>query len=339
MNKNVIEAALDEAILRAGVEELVAYGQTNRFYAVYMNWKHYTYKLYVIILLAWLAYWLVSGLLFGWKKLSPAKGLSYLLIGSSSIVWYLVLLNHTETHHAFTYRIFAISIAAFLAIVLESTSYEERRLKGIRHWICFGVTGICLMVASIPLTLWAKEIIQADNKNYEFEARVLEEDEFRIHFVPEYDKILAIGLGLQTNSTTGYYELSIADIADKESVIYTEMIPVSHYGIENYRDYIVDWDLIAGNEYVITVNVHDLTDDVYLYYTADGFLPLGGCQYYEGDSLASNQPLLGIQYWGRPASAKNLALLGLTYFGLFWTVCYVITCIPALQKHTKKNNA
>lgn len=331
LNENIIIDALKEVLLRTGTEDEVTFSQTNRFYAIYMNWKHYTYKLYVFILFAWLCYWLVNGLLSGWKKINTEKYYSYLLIGCSSSVWYLVLMNHTETHHAFTYRIFGISIAAFFAIILESTSHEKQIIKNIRHYARFFATGFLLMLISVIFTLCAKEITQVDNKNYEFEARVLEGNEVRIRFVPEYDRIIALGLGLQTDSSTGWYELSIRD---EEAVLYTESIPVTYNKGTNYRDYVLDWNLTAGKEYTITVNIQDVTEDVYLYYTSDGFLPLDGCQYYEGDSLSESQPLLGIQYWCLPVSMKTLGLLALTYWGLFWIISYVISC--ALNKSILK---
>ena len=158
LNKNIIVEALKEVLLRTSAYNEVTFSQSNRFYAIYMNWKHYNYKLYVFILLGWLCYWLTHGFFFGWSKLSREKYPAYLLIGCSSFAWYLVLMNHTQIHHAFTYRIFGISIAAFFAIVLESTNQKDHMIRNIRHYTKFAVLSIFLMIISIVLSLFAKEI-------------------------------------------------------------------------------------------------------------------------------------------------------------------------------------
>lgn len=329
LQENIIVKALYAILLRANVEDQVTFGQSNRLYALYMNWKHYTYKLYVLILLIWLLYWLASGFFKGWKKTCTAKCCSFLLIGCSSFAWYLVLMNHTETHHAFTYRIFGISIAAFFAIILESTSHTKMEWKGIRHYISFFATGILLMMIACLFTLCTREITPMDNKDQEFESKVLEGEQAKFCFIPAHDRIIAIGIGLQTNSNTGWYEISVYD---GESRLYEETIPVTYYNGNNYENYNVDWHLTAGKEYTISVTTHEIDGDVNLYYTADGFLPLDGCQYYDGDSLIPSQPLLGIQYWCLPLSFKTKFLLTLTYWGLLWTIFYVAACVKVTKK-------
>ncbi len=323
LQKNVILEAFKEILLRSGADNQVVFGQTNRFYAVYMNWKHYTYKLYVIILVAWLIYWLVSGMLYGWKKINAAKVLSYLLVGASGIVWCMVLMNHTEVHHTFTYRILGIGLAVFFAIILESTEHVKKK-PSMKHIFRFMSIGIVLAVCAGSLALCAKEITQLDNKSSDFVTKAIE-DELHIRFVPKYDKILGIGLGLLTKSETGQYELTLSD---ENAVLYTESIPAASYDGANYKDIVVDWDLKAGKEYTIHVKIQNVNKKVYAYYTEEGFLPLEGCQYYEGEDVLTNtQPLLGIQYWCRPTSMKDLALLALTYWGLGWMIVYGWSCV------------
>lgn len=324
LNKNIIVEALNEILLRTGVENEVTFGQTNRLYAIYMNWKHYNYKLYVLILLGWLLYWLVCGLIKGWKKADAGKCCSLLLIGCSSFVWYIVLFNHTQIHHAFSYRIFGISIAAFFAIVLESTCHVRVKRAGIRHYVTFCAKGIVMLGAACLLTLCAREITQIDNKSQPFETSATKGEQVRIRFVPQYDRIIALGIGIQTESDKGWYEISVCD---GETELYRETVPVTYYEGNNYRDINVDWSMEAGKEYLVTLDVYDVDDEVYIYYTSDGHLPLEGCQYYEGDSLTMSQPLIGLQYWCLPVSLKTKGLLVLSYLGLLFTVFYVGECL------------
>lgn len=323
LQKNIIWEALKEVILRSGVDEMVAFGQTSRFHGIYMNWMHYTYKIYIVILAAWLLYWLLSGFLFGWRKISAARCISYLLIGASGIVWYMVLLNHTEVHHAFTYRIFAVCIAVFFAVVLESTEYETKKWK-LSHSLRFCGVGIGLMAVAILLTLCAKEITPVNNKNCAFETRLAKQEELQIRFVPKYDRILAIGIGFKTESTTGQYEI---ELRDGDKVLYEETIPVSYYESEVFKDYVVDWRLSAGKEYNIVVRIEDTDKEVYAYYTEEGFLPLAGCQYLQDGEPVGSQPLMGLQYWCLPESLKTLVFWAITYWGFLWVIAYSVYCV------------
>lgn len=324
LKQNCVAWALEEVLFRSGVDEVVTFGQSNRLYAIYMNWRHYNYKLYVIILLGWLVFWLLRGLIKGWRK--TAKVCPFFLIGCSSFVWYIVLFNHTEIHHAFTYRILGISIAAFMAIVLESTSMIGEKKRGARHFMLFAVTGLALMMVAAVLTLCTKEITPIDNKDKEFEETVLSGQHVTVSLVPDYNRIYAIGFGLRTDSMEGGYELSLYD---GEEILYKEEIPVSRYRQYNFCYYNVDWTLEAGKEYLLSIKVHDTEKEVYFYRTAEGDLPLEGCQYLEDGRQTFRQPLIGFQYWCLPVSPKVKVLLMLSYFGLLFVTVYVGACLVA----------
>lgn len=322
LKKNVIASAFSEMLMLSSAENGVAFGQPNRLYAIYMNWKHYNYKLYVMILLGWLIFWLFGGLIKGWKKTSKCP--SFFLIGCSSFVWYVVLFTHTEVHHAFTYRIFGISICAFFAIVIESTHIATGKWQGVRHYLAFCILSLVLMVSAYALTLCTKEITQIDNKSESFEKIAWNGNPIAISFIPTYNQIYAIGFGLQTSSSTGEYDFSLYH---DEELLYKETVPVSYYQENNYKDINVDWALKAGTEYLLTVDVQDTNDEVYLYYTTNDDLPLEGCQYYNDGSLSSRQPLIGFQYWCLPLSAKVRFLLTLSYWGLLFVSFHAGRCM------------
>lgn len=322
LKENVIASAFSEILIRSGADNDVTFGQTNRLYAIYMNWKHYNYKLYILILSGWFMFWLLRGVIKGWKK--TAKCPSFFLIGCSSFVWYIVLFNHTGIHHAFTYRILGIGICAFFAIVIESTYMAAEKRLSLRHCLSFSALNLVLLVSASVLTLCTKEITQIDNKSGTFEKTAWNGNRIAVSFTPTYDQIYAIGFGLQTDSSTGEYDFSLYR---GEELLYKETVPVSYYMGNNYRDYNVDWTLKAGTEYLLTIDVHDTNDEVYLYYTADNDLPLKGCQYYNDDTLISRQPLIGFQYWCLPLSAKVRALLTLSYWGLLLVTFHAGRCM------------
>lgn len=322
LKENVIESAFREILLRSGADNDVTFGVTNHLYAIYMNWKHYNYKLYVLILLAWLAFWLFMGFIKGWK--CTAKCPAYFLIGCSSFVWYVVLFNHTGIHHAFTYRILGISICAFFAIVIESIQTSSEKRLNIRHCAAFGFLSLALAAGAYLLTLCARETTQIDNKSETFERTAWNGDRIFVSFTPSHDQIYAIGFGLQTAGSTGEYVFSLYD---GETLLHKETVPVSYYAGENYKDINVDWSLKAGTEYLLTLDIQDTNDEVYLYYTDDGYLPLEGCQYYKDDSIIARQPLIGFQYWCPPSSAKTKLLLALSYWGLLFAAFHTGRCV------------
>lgn len=334
LKNNCIALALKEILLRSDGKAEVTFGQTNRLYAIYMNWKHYNYKLYAILLLGWLGFWLVWGLIKGWRK--TAKCGPFLLIGCSSFVWYVVLSNHTEIHHAFTYRIFGISIAAFMAIVLESASATDGKKRSIRQIMLFAAVSLMLAVAASGLTLCTRELTQIHNKDYEFEEVALNGQNITVSFIPDYDRIYALGFGLRTDSSTGEYEFSLFDDGQ---LLYQENIPVSHYKQGNFQYYDVNWSLEAGREYLLSIEVRDTEKEVYLFRTAQGYLPLEGCQYLEDGVLTSRQPLIGFQYWCLPLSKGVRVLLAMSYFGLLFVMVHVGACMISAVKNPVKGAA
>lgn len=124
LGRDIVSEAIDEVFLRSGVQEGMVYDFESRLSAIYLNWKHYEYKTYFLLLTCWLIWWLWQSVRKGWKKSS--KQYAYLLTGFSCMVWYFVLANHTAGHHFFTYRIFAVSILAFLMLIIESINIQQK---------------------------------------------------------------------------------------------------------------------------------------------------------------------------------------------------------------------
>ena len=90
---------------------------SDRFGTLVLNWEMYAYKLYFIVLIMWMLYVVIRGIL---RCVKDPRIPALFLIGVSSIVWYIILAGHTNTHHIFIHGIQGTSIAAFLGIALVS---------------------------------------------------------------------------------------------------------------------------------------------------------------------------------------------------------------------------
>lgn len=318
LRKNVVAAAFDEILFRTGGVNETVFGLKNQLYSIYMNWKHYNYKLYVILLLAWFVFWLIYGFFRGWKRPDTAKSCAYLLIGSSSFVWYLVLLNHTEIHHSFTYRIFGITISAFFALVLESVGEKKVNLK---YRICFCLKNVMAVILAVLCTFVTKELTEISNKECPcFDAEIARTESLEVSFTPAYDRIFAIALGMRFETEQGKFLLSLYDDGER---LYGKEVEIGSLGGEYYKYLAVDWRLSPGKEYLITVELVDTEGDISLFRTQDEQLPLEGCFYRDGGVKTASQPLIGFYYWCRPIVLQTKVLLGLSYWGLFLAIFYV----------------
>lgn len=320
--RNIFEEAWAEVFLRAGVEEGKAYGLMQRLDALYTNWKHYEYMTYMIILLAWFLWIVIRSLKHGWRT-SP-KNAALLLIGASSAVWYFVMANHTEGHHFFTYRIWGVSILAVLAILLQSvyTSLEKREKNIVfikdRRISVIG-WAVCL-VLSVLLTLTAREEIMALNGSAECRQVELKENaSIRTSFVPTFSRITKLGLAMESESITGWYELTLWQDGQ---MLYQEEIPVEKDNDAAYREIPVDWKLKKGREYELEISAKDMNDTVYALITIPGLLPLNELRNLTVDGAAEEgQPIMGLLYRALPTSRKTLLFL----------VCSWMACAAAVM--------
>lgn len=119
LKENVISSAISEVIFRTGKVADTSAVINSRFEALYNNLKHYTYKIYAIVILLWVVYFLSRLLIRGinMNKKIPAM----CLICLTGVLWCLVLSNHTWMHHFFTYRILSVTFIAVFAGFIELT--------------------------------------------------------------------------------------------------------------------------------------------------------------------------------------------------------------------------
>lgn len=97
LGRNIFESALNEVFFRSGILEDHVNVFQDRLQAIYINWKHYGNIPYFLLLVGWLLWWIYCAIKKGWG--GNTKRYAYFLVGISSVVWYLVLTNHTLGHH------------------------------------------------------------------------------------------------------------------------------------------------------------------------------------------------------------------------------------------------
>lgn len=324
LGRNVFEEAVNEVFFRAGVQAGAESALSARLNAIYVNWKHYEFKIYFLVLLVWLAWWFCRSVWGGWQR--SAKRYAYFLVGTSGIVWYFVLANHTQGHHFFTYRIFGVSILAFLAILLESVPGGVS-LRGLRAGRGFrgmlrmaGVWGAASLLA-LPMALGAREELLVMNGEAAFE-QIRMEKSLEIGFTPTFQRIEDLGLGLECAGAEGEYRISLWE---GEACRYQYTMDIAGWNEGNYHTLNeTGWKLDKGKEYRLTVEAVGNTEPVYVWVTAAGEEPLSEYRNLRvDDAEQSGQILSGITYWCRPVSRLTLVFLELTWIGIWMAAIHV----------------
>lgn len=307
LGTNVFETAMDEVFFRSGIPEEGADSLADRLNAIAINWKHYSYKLYAAVLLLWLIWWILGSIKKGWNR--SGKGCAYFLTATSSAAWYFVLSNHTSIHHFFTYRIFSVSILAFLALVLDSmqtsggnsvpalaknSAPPAKSTGGKRNFTCLCLFGGATALLAAFCTLAAREKLSVSNTNGGSSFRQIQMSQtLETEFIPAYRTIRQLSLGLECGESGGQYTLSLWD---GDNVIYLETFPIEGGEENNYQKVNVSWRLRAGSPYRMTVEAADNNAPV-LVWATEKEMPLTELANLSvDDNAAEGQLLMGIDY-------------------------------------------
>ncbi len=369
LKRNIFQSALYEVFYRLGAQEEGGTGIGDRLNAVYINWKHYEYKIYAILLGCWLAGWVWCSLRKGFVRSS--RRYAYLLAGVSSIAWCLVLANHTQGHHFFTYRIMGVAVLAFLAMILDSTgvghNMPHRREGGGRADIADSSAAdggradiadssaadggradiadssaaavkkkriLCgwagAVLLAIPCVLTAREDVVTLNGAASFHTMQISEGAVvEAFFSPAFSKVLEVSLGLECPGTTGEYEIILWE---GEIPLYQYTIPIVE-GDGYYHNTLVSWKLNYNKMYRVTIQAIHNDAPVSIWVTDSGEAPLTEYKVLTVDGeQVEGQLLSGFHYRGLPVSKKTLLFLALTWTGIWMAVFYTF-CIPLWEKH------
>lgn len=328
---DVIADSINEIFYRVGeVDEyakelLHVYERWEVFYA---NWRHYEYGPYTVILTAWMLWALFHSLKSGWNT-SPKSG-AYLLIAASSIVWYLVLSNHTSIHHFFTYRIFGVGILAFLCFLLEiipkngitqKISWKER-VTVLSFW------GICA-AAGLGLSLFMREDVFAIYGGDYREEPLNEGDVLETVLSPTFSNIKSIGFCISAVSEEGFYRVSVLQ---DDAELYQMDTPLSSHMETAYHVEKVDWKLTPHKEYQLQITVHGNNDGIRVFITPENLMPL--IEYYNlriNQSQINGQPLGSFNYHTRVYSHWRIAYAALMCMMFLGGICSVLCSLPPLK--------
>ncbi len=331
LGENLFQKAFSEALLWTVNEGEDAITLHNRLYAILKNWSTYDYKIYLIILIAWLLYWIIRGIFYQNNKSMKAPAL--LLISCSSIVWYMFLAGHALMHHIFTHRIFGVSIAAFFGIVLLSTEGNLQITNWKKYLIRYVSSIVIISVFSIFLMSQLRDEFQQNNGGPNFTNTELTAPAL-MTFTPAYSNITVLGIGFSAmNGIEGYCQVQVLD---QDTVQEQLILPIEEFAEGNYHEIPVDWKLKAGYPYTLTIEPIENDGQIYLWYTSDETTPL-----YEYGKLTigaeeiSGQMLAGFTYWCELTENSLRLLFAVTFIGICMMILYSCQCGTNFCKKSK----
>lgn len=320
LKQDIIRMAMDEIFLRAGVEEKLSMAE--RFGAAYINWKHYGYCVYALILLAWLAWGLVKLVRKGWHV--DNNIFAYSLVGLSSVVWYCVLANHTTVHHFFTYRIYNVGILAFLAIWAGAFGAAEPECGFRRNaWKTELPVLLLIGVGAVGGAFLARDDIWATNGYASYQGIMLSgQDVLSQEFRPTFPRIKEFGICANPSAESGMIEITIWE---GENAIGRESFSLKGWGEEAYHTIPVDWKFRRNGSYVLELRLLENDGTVEILATEGGESPLSeyGILRLNGENM-EGQLISGITYWHYPTSKRFLLYLAFTWAGVLSCAALVL---------------
>lgn len=322
LRRNIIKAAVEEVFLRSGASKIGIDNPAARWNAIYVNWRHYAYKIYMILLVGWLLWWVFRSLRKKWNK--SGKSYAFFLIGLSGPVWYFVLSNHTMIHHLFTYRIFGVSILAFLALILESagTFREAPGLSGRGKAALLGFFVVSVALAYL-CSLCAKEGDTVTNCGGPCpQAPVEQIVEMEVMF-PCNTIITEMDLNLASEGTEGQYEVRLWKGGKLK---YQDTLYLSDCSQDSLQRFSPWWRLRSGETYRITVEPVGTDEPVFVGLDDEekGILPEIGEVSVDGVETG-RQMMMGVRYMNRnhvPAEVQIFIVLSWT--GIFMAAGYTL---------------
>lgn len=328
LRRNIIKTAIDEVFLRSGTAGAGMGNLTARGYAIYVNWRHYAYKIYLLILAGWLLWWIFSSLRKKWSVNS--KCFVFFLIGLSGPVWYFALSNHTMIHHLFTYRIFGVSILAFLALMLESAGEfrEKTVLSGRERAVLTGALFV-FAAAACFCSLSVKEENSVTNCGGEYrQFEVGQAVEMEMMF--PCDSIIAdMDLGLESKSTNGQYEVKLWK-GDK--LKYRNVLYLKDCNPGNFQRFSPWWRVKGKETYRITVEPVGTEAAVFVWLEEEEEMLLPEFGKASVDAVEpGGQMMIGIRYMDRYHAPAGIQIFtAVSWFGVFMAAGYMLWGIKCL---------
>ncbi len=350
LGENVIQNAVENIFFRVGNSEESMFSFVDRLNAVYTNWKHYSYRMYFLILALWLVWIAARSVFHGVKTTKKCPAL--LLVGCSGVVWYLVMSNHTAGHHFFTYRIYNVSILAFMAYALECLlsdkmldSQEKNLQKKNLHmfpekinWRRILFTGLVwsmILFASRGLMQLARETFFVMNGEQPVDIIEVEEGQYvECTFIPSFSEIESFGFGMSTEKQEGSYRITILD---NGVPLYQEQLSVDSADDTLYKTIPVCWELSAGKAYTMRWELSDHKGTYSVAITKPDCATLSEYRNLVIDGKEyGGQVLSGITYWAIPRERDVRIFVWLTWMGILAAVAvWIEPSIEAIRKNNQ----
>ncbi|MBQ2802743.1 MAG: hypothetical protein IJF07_02455 [Lachnospiraceae bacterium] len=307
---NLFESAVYEVFFRVGVEG-DTYGIGERLDAIYHNWKHYEYNIYILLLLGWLVWIIYKSIRNGFQ--TSSKNAALLLIAFSSIVWYFVLSNHTMGHHIFTYRIYGISILAIGVILIEAVKQRGESSPVSKRNVL--IDWVLVLALAAGLTLFAREEISAINGDAPSVVMELPRGEvLQTEFVPTFSRITDMKVAMRAQQAEGTIILSLWKDGE---MLYQETIAAKAYVDSTYTTIAVDWKLKQNETYQLQLTAEDCEGTVCVILTEPAYMPMNEFRNVTiAGEAVGGQPIMGITYRTLPVSRKTQFFLLATWMAV-----------------------
>ena len=332
MKSDVLAGAMNQtAVWTEGVEDY----SPGRLFSLYTVYKHYTYKVFAIIIILWVICLSIKLLISKIKSDSRISAL--MLVSLGPIVWNLVLYEHVFYHHIMTYRQLSVSIVGLLFIIYVASGEKTavRKTEGlIGKLLCF----LPSILLAIILTFCMKESQDVYNADIPGTYILFEsgENTISMRIIPSYKYISKINLGINTASDKGFYKIELLENNTSVDVI---SVPASKYCEDSWQTIDADWDLKKGKDYELRISAID-TDSGSELYVLDSSIasPTDLSDLVIGGVKMPYRPIFWITYLRNPLR-MDFILYTVTFYLIILSVCLVIyTVVSGRVKGGKWRN-
>jgi len=317
LKRNIWQSAINEIFIRSGLEEKRQMNFADRWESLWVNWEHYFYKLYALLLLIWLLFFVLRSLRNGFlrKQILPA----ICLVGVSPVIWYIVLSDHTGAHHFFTYRIWGITILAVLLLGAEGIGTIRQTGVGKRVVIWGFILG-----CSALLTFQTKEDFWILNGGSEHTfVELADGGRMEIAFQPSFRNITQYSLGIDSPGSEGNLEFSLYN---GENLLDRKLLSLAEIGEKEFYPITVDWKLDPKQVYTIELGATGASD-TRIMLTIPEDSPMTEYQGVVLDGKIQNgQPICGIMYQKRP-DFDRLLVYGVTWSGILFAFVMLLIVV------------
>lgn len=338
LHRDIIGMACGEVLYRAGMVEGTEGSDVSRMISVIRRFRDYGNVQTICCLCGW-------GIWFLWRfvrkkaVLCAENSLSLSLLAFSSVVWYLVLHNHTYLH-PFTFRTCVISFGAVLAAMIFSVEGEtdvclpQKGLQGGYQRYGKWLIPAAIVGFSGLLALQGRQIYMVHNgASYCEPVRLKGGQTLEQRFTPVYSEIEYIYLGIMAfGDPEGAFTV---ELLKDGAVCWRTEISALDVADSGFYYIPVKWRLKRGEEYVLKLNVRETEGTEYLAtLTTEGELPLAECAFAViGQETAQGQLIMGFGYSG--LLPKSQLLLDL----FLWNGAFGLLYLGVLQIFAGKRRA